>query len=427
MRTTIGPGLPVRPTFRGALRVRPFRLLLLGEGLGTVAQGVITLAVGVAVLEQTASSVWVSITVALGYLPYVLFSPLAGVVADRFSRSAVLAWSAGIRAGLTAVLAAGLAMQWAASVVVMISAIAAVLGTASYPALVAGTAECAPDDHLPAANALVTTVENVAWIAGPGILGLILLAGDGPLPAAVVSAALFAGAAAASARVGLVKPARPEALTGSGSAVRAAVRLVLRDDGARRSMSAATLDNFLYGYLVVALVLVAVERSPDPAAVGLLSAALAGGAVLAILGVNRLAALGDHAVVLGVTLLVFAGVVVALGFPLGLTAAALLAIIAGGATLVAEVMAVTQLQAATPPAITATVFGVYDQVNVGAIALGSLLAGPLAGWLGTGPAVVAVGAAGVLAAGALTWSGRRVRAPAAVAPIRDTAVAHALP
>ena len=51
---------------------------------------------------------------------------------------------------------------------------------------------------------------------------------------------------------------------------------------------------------------------------------------------------------------------------------------AGAGTLVAEVIAVTLLQRAAPPDVTARVFGVYDQLNVGAIAVGSLLAGPLA-------------------------------------------------
>ena len=73
--------------------------------------------------------------------------------------------------------------------------------------------------------------------------------------------------------------------------------------------------------------------------------------------------------------------------------------LAGAATLVAEIAAVTLLQRDSDPAVLARVFGVYDQLNVGAIAVGSGLAGPLAQVLGAGPALVGVAAgAGVVAA-----------------------------
>ena len=73
------------PTFRSALRMRDFRLLLTGHGVGTVAQLILTLAVGIDVLERTSSGVWVSATVALGFAPYVLFSGYAGLLADRYA------------------------------------------------------------------------------------------------------------------------------------------------------------------------------------------------------------------------------------------------------------------------------------------------------------------------------------------------------
>ena len=60
--------------------------------------------------------------------------------------------------------------------------------------------------------------------------------------------------------------------------------------------------------------------------------------------------------------------------------------LAGAGSLVAEVIAVTLLQRAVPGVVAARLFGVYDQLNVGAIALGSLLAGPLARWWGPGQA-----------------------------------------
>jgi MFS family permease len=159
------------PTFRSALRVRDFRLLLAGHGVGTIAQLALTLAVGIEVLDRTSSGGWVSVTVALGFAPYVIVSGYAGLLADRWSRSAVLTWSFVTRAGCTGVLAAGLLLQWSVPILVLLAAVTAVLATPSYPALAAATVQCVPDEPLPAANALVTGVENATWIAGPGVFG----------------------------------------------------------------------------------------------------------------------------------------------------------------------------------------------------------------------------------------------------------------
>ena len=83
-----------------------------------------------------------------------------------------------------------------------------------------------------------------------------------------------------------------------------------------------------------------------------------------------------------------------------------LAGLAGATTLLAEVTAVTLVQRATPDVLTARVFGIYDQVNVGAIAAGSLLAGPLADAIGVVPAMVLVAGGCLVAAVAVSGVAR---------------------
>jgi hypothetical protein len=169
-------------------------------------------------------------------------------------------------------------------------------------------------------------------------------------------------------------------------------------------MMLAVLDNFLYGFLVVALVLLATEHGGG---LGSLNAALAVGATAAMAVVNRLVGHGSVEAMPLVMVLGFAGCAGALGV-VGAGPAALLLVALGGATtLVAEVAAVTLLQRSVDDATRARVFGVYDQLNVGAIALGSLLAGPLAAVLGARGALVAAG----LAVAAASTPGLR-RAPA---------------
>jgi MFS family permease len=391
-------GGPV-PSFRSALRARDFRMLLAAHGAGTIAQLVTTLAVGIEVLARTTSGVWVSVTIALGFAPYVIFSGYAGLVADRYSRSLVLTWSFVGRAGCAALLAVALLGHWPVPILVLTAAVAAVLATPAYPALAAATPECVATEQLPPANALVTGVENVTWIAGPGVLGLLLLSGSGPGVATAVAAGLFVLAAAVTVTVRLP---RPPAVPGTAAALLDGLRVVAFVAAVRRPMTVAVIDNFLYGYLVVAMVLLGERLLGGTNTVGLLNAALSVGALASMAVVNRMAAHTRPGPALAAVMIVFAvstGLAGLVGW-LPLTIA--LIAVAGGTTLIAEVMAVTLLQRAAPDALVARVFGVYDQLNVGAIAVGSLIAGPLADALGADAAIAVVAACCLLASVAAT-------------------------
>jgi MFS family permease len=398
-----------RPTFGSALRSAPFRHLVTSHAAGTVAQLVLTLAVGLEVLARTGSGPWTSVTVALGFAPYVLFSGVAGAVADRWSRSVVLAWSAGVRAAGAGLAAAGVAWSWPVPVLVTVTALAATAATPSYPALAAATPDLVPDAALPAANALVTGIENVAWIAGPGVFGVLLVAGLDTTAALAVCSALFALAWATAAAARLPRPTR-RAHRGWGYESVEGLRVLRGEPGTRRPMALAMVDNFLYGYLVVALVLLAEEQGGADS-VGRLNAALTLGALASLLVVNHLTDRPHPERVLGAMIFCFIGAVGTLALagptPLGLVLVA----VAGAATLVAEVVAVTVLQRVTGDDVAARLFGVYDQLNVGAIVVGSLLAGPLARWWGGATAMVSVAAACLVLTAVLNPGPTRVRQP----------------
>ena len=207
------------PDFRSALASTAFRRLCLAHGVATVGQLVLTLAVGVHVLVETRSGVWVSVTVALAFAPYALCSALAGVLADRRSRSAVLAGAAWVRAALALGLVLGTAMGWPVAVMVGVTALVAVAATPSFPSLAAATPECVPDRDLPPANALVTCVENVTWIGGPGVFGLLVLAGAGTEVTVLIAAVLFVVAGTVAAPVRLHRPVRPQPTSWLGDLV----------------------------------------------------------------------------------------------------------------------------------------------------------------------------------------------------------------
>jgi MFS family permease len=379
------------PTFRSVLRSWQFRRLLVAHGLGTVAQVMLTLALGMEVLDRTDSPVWISFMVALGFVPYAVCSGAAGVLADRHSRSRVLAVSSAVRAGVAGAVLVLLVGGAPFALVAVLAVVAAVVATPSYPALAAGTPQCVEDEELTAANALVTGVENLTWIAAPGLLGLLLLVGASPTAAVAVSTVLFVAAAVAAGRVGLEAPDAPEA-PDWWREMATGIAVVVRDARVHAPMVVAVVDNFLYGYVVVAAAVLAGDLTQSDETFGAVNATLAVGGLLAMAVVNRLAGHGRPWPVLLGAMAVFCASVAALGV-LGLSAAGLVLVVAAGAaTLVAEVVAVTMLQRAAPDEVVARVFGVYDQLAVSAIAAGSLLAGPLAAGFGAGPVTAVVGA-----------------------------------
>ena len=91
------------------------------------------------------------------------------------------------------------------------------------------------------------------------------------------------------------------------------VRVVTHNARVRNPMTVAVLDNFLYGFLVVAVVLLGERVLGGGDAVGWLNAGLSVGALVAMLVVTRLTAHGRPVVQLGVAMIGFAGTVALLG------------------------------------------------------------------------------------------------------------------
>jgi MFS family permease len=379
-------------SYRRALTTGPFLRLLAGHGIATLGQLQLTMAVGVYVLARTDSGVWVSAAVALGFAPYVLFSTSAGVLADRHRRSTVMRWSISARVLTGSATTVGLILGWPVQVVIALAALTAIVATPSYPALAAATPQVVSDVDLPAANSLGSGVENAAWVAGPGLLGLVLLTGAPVSGGGLAATGCFALALVC---LGRTRTAIPERAAAGDESFTDEVLEGARAIGADRRISAALalaiVDNFLYGYLVVALVLLG-QRTFDAGdrGVGWLNAAFAVGAFASMLVTPRLAGAGREPRVLVVSLLLFVACAAGAALAPGLVVAIPMVFLAGMLTLIAEIVAVTLIQRLTPESVTARVFGIYDTLAVGAIALGSALAGGLSDAMGiTGALVLA--------------------------------------
>lgn len=404
------PKLTKAPRLAGR---RALPLLLTGHGMATLAQTTTGLAAGAYALDRTGSASWASLTVAVGVLPYVVLSGLAGLLADLLPRSTVLAWSCGLRAVLIAASAGVMLLDGPVGWLVVLAVLSAVAATPAYPSVAASVPQCVTDEGLERWNAVATGVENLAWLVGPGLFGLLMVLGCPPAVVAVVAAAVCAVAVVPVLGVRLPRPAgRAHGRSqgrGWGGEVLAGLRLVAGRRRLRAAMGLAMVDNFLYGYVVVTLVLLA------GGAGGVLPGALTVGALLAVVAAGRLARGFSTPRLVTSGLLVFVLALVGTGLATGAAGVELrfavpLVGLAGAATLVAEIAAVTLLQRDSDPAVLARVFGVYDQLNVGAIAVGSGLAGPLAQVFGAGPALVGVAVGAGLVAALLARGLRRTPA-----------------
>jgi MFS family permease len=183
---------------RTAPDYRRLFLATLTSGIGTYLAAI---ALTVDVYDRTGSGKWVSALLVAEFLPMVLVGLLLGPLVDRFSRRRLMIASDLVRLVVFCLLP----FAGSAGAVVVLALVAGfATGFAGLPNLV-------DDEELPVANSLLQAVENLAWMVGP-VVGGLLLAARGPdlaywLNAVtfLVSALLLVRIPAARLRAGLTE------------------------------------------------------------------------------------------------------------------------------------------------------------------------------------------------------------------------------
>jgi len=170
----------VRSTFR-ALRIRNYRIFMIGGLFSNTGTWLQRVAQDWLVLQITDSSLALGITTGLQMLPALLLSPWAGAVADRFPKRSVLRVTQvamAIPAILLGVLAVtGVVEVWHVYVVAFVFG----CGTAfDGPARQSFVVEMVGQDDLANAVGLNSGAFNVARLIGPALAGLLIaLLGSG--------------------------------------------------------------------------------------------------------------------------------------------------------------------------------------------------------------------------------------------------------
>lgn len=417
---------------RGVLRDADFRKLWAGmtvSRLGSSVAGVTTPLIALQVLD--AGAFLVSLLTAAAWLPWLLIGLPAGAWIDRVARRPVLLASDLI----SAVLVLSVPVAAWAGVLTMAHLLAAtlLLGVATVFFSVAWTAYLPAmfdKDDLVGANAALQSTESAAQVAGPAAGGL-LVAAVSAVAGLVVDACSFLLSAFALWRIRRAerRPA-PTARAGIRADIATGARWLIRDRYLRnQAIYGAAANLWLTGINAISVVFLVREVGVGTTTVGLLFAAVSlggvGAATLTPLLVRRLG--GARTLVACKTFGGVASVLIPFTRPgLGLLVfvAGMLGVAAGA--IAGNVVSASFRQAYCPPGLLGRVLTSMQFVNYGAIPVGAVLGGALAGLAGTRDAILLM-AIGYAASGLILILGplRGHRELPAAPPSRPPAPASA--
>jgi MFS family permease len=386
--------------FGAVLRNRRILLVELAYVGFNLAEWAIWIAMLVFAYSQGGPS-QVGLAVFVQLAPSALLAPIGATLGDRYRRDRMLVISYVAQAAAMLATAAALATAAPLLVIYALAAAANTTITLTRPlqaSLLPLLAETPAE--LTAANVVGGSIENASILVGPALAGLSLgvtgpaLVFVASAAVALVAAVLVSLGSAPEARHGVVR--RPAGRAASPLADTAEGLRVLARRGRPRTVVALLGSAALvWGALDVFIVVLALRvLNLGQSSVGYLNAAFgAGGLVgaaltVALIGRPRLA-------------FPFAAGTLLFGLPLALlpiatmtsavVAAALLLAVSGAGRTVMDVAGRTLLQRVAPHALLTRVFGVLEGLNMGSLAVGSVIASGAVALLGPDGAFLVAG------------------------------------
>ncbi|MCU1472082.1 MFS transporter [Amnibacterium sp.] len=381
---------------RSALRSPSFRRLAAALAASQCGDWLYNVALLVFVFDRTHSVLWVSVTTVMRVLPIVVLGPLGGALADRFDRRRLMILSDVLRAALMLLLTVVVVSGAPVVLAPVLAGLATAASIAYPPATAASTPKLVPAADLPGANAVRSVIGAGSVLAGPAIGALLLTLTD-PAALFAINAATFVLSALLIAAIPAGPAFAPAGGAGEDPLLRQlaeGLRELRRHPVAARFVGADILCSVLYGAETVLLVLVSQQDGWGDHGYGLLLAATGAGGVIGTALVSRLGRFSRVSRIVAVALL-------AAGAPLALMAsvpalalALVLCAVNGAGAVIVEVFTETALQQQLDDAVFGRAYGFAFPASIGGIALGSLIAAPLAGLLGLAGALLVL-AAGV--------------------------------
>lgn len=324
------------------------------------------------------SGIAVGITTALQFLPALVLSPWAGLVADRVNRRKLLIITQsalGVLAlGLGALVLGGHAQLWH---VYVFATLLGVVAAIDNPVRQTFVAELVPAEKLPNAVGLNSTSFNAARLIGPGLAGL-LIAAVGTGWVFVINGVSFGATIVAMLfmRVGQLHPLPHAPAKGKGQIREGVAYVRRRTDILVIMVVVGVVSTFGLNFQLTSALMATTVFGKDAAEYGILGSILAIGSLAGAL----MAARRDKPRV---------RLVIGSAFAFGITTGimclmptyelyALACIPVGFASLTMLTAANTTIQTSVRPAIRGRVMALYMMVLLGATPIGS----PVVGWIG---------------------------------------------
>lgn len=395
---------------RELLGFAAYRRLLLAQGISEIGNWLTNVALILLLYRLLDLPAAAAIVLLTKLLPRALIYPFGGLLADKFDRRSVMILADLTRAGLVAsilLVRSPEGVWW----VLAATGLAQMLASLFNPAARALVPTVAPAARLAAANALLSAVKEFAFVAGP-LLGALVVVAGGVEVAFLLDAGTFLASAALLA--GLHVPARPAVARKAFTMRRdlAAGWAVVRS---QRSLMVLCVAQVLFGGLITTLnallipLLVTYWAQPEEL-LGLLYGAVAAGSLVGAVLAAQLAPAGYLRATLAALALIGA-TTAALGLVPWLGPALGLLVIIGFASMVGDVAATSAIQAGVDNDRLGRVFGLLFWF----LTLGQA-AGAGLGWAASAASpvllIIVLGLATVAAAPLLAVALRPADAPA---------------
>ena len=425
--------MTVLRAYRELLRNGPLTRLLVGEFVSSIGDWPYLMAILILVYQVTEDPVILGLVGAARVIPYVFLSVPAGIVADRFDRRLILLSTDVARGILMLVIAAVVFVDGPIWLVIALAIGGTCFATFFGPAIGAYLPTLVEDEEqLGPANSAWSTLDNLAFMIGPAVAGILIAVG-GLVVAFLLNAASFAVIAVVLWRLprSVGKPAGDEV-----AEVAAAAEIAPAPEVELAAAAAATPDATPFvapaapaitpapaaaatpalesrilvpllglalidvigsvvggGLSVLTVIIATTGLGGGEAATGFLNAGIGLGGFAGALVAGALVLRPSLVPVLIGGSLVYAVGLAALGFAPALGAAIAAITIAAAGSIVIEVSSTTIFQRVVPDGIRGRALGVLGTVSTVAFAIGSFLIPVLADTIGTGPVMAACGAA----------------------------------
>ena len=428
--------------YRQLLRNGPLTRLLVGEFVSSIGDWLSLVAILILVYGVTGDPVILGLVGAARVLPYVFLSVPAGIVADRFDRRLILLSTDVARGILMVVIAAVVFVDGPIWLVIALVIGATCFATFFGPAIGAYLPTLVEDEEqLGPANSAWATLDNLAYMVGPAVAG-ILIATGGLVIAFLLNAASFAVIAVVlwglprnvTGAAGEAATIPPDASPGVTPGTQAAPG----EQAAPASLPAPAIGKRLLvpivglamidvvgsavggGLSVLTVVIATSGLGGGDEATGFLNAGIGLGGFIGALVAGALVLRPSLVPLLVGGSLVYAIGLAALGFAPALGAAIAAITIAAAGSLVIEVSSMTVFQRVVPDAVRGRTLGILSTVSVVALAVGSFVIPVLADAVGTGPVMAVCGGAVAVAGlvGALMAASAARRRAGSTADVR---------